>query len=504
MATRTALCFVQLLALCQFLPGVFAAPAGSAQPTPTGTFATTGTLRGPTSLRGLDPNEPQVTEDTTVPTSLLELAPGQADDTIGAILDFSALETPQPIRGSKGGSDPGPRDVEMDRSHPDIFAPPGTDHGTVPQLNWPMGLSHNKLGKGRGGWSRQQNLAVMPAATQFAGVDMRLEAGAYREMHWHTANEWALVLNGSARVQAMNEAGQTMIDDLQKGDVWFFPSGIPHYLQGLENGTEFLLIFDDGEFSEDETFLVTEMFAGNPLEVWAKNLDLPTDAFKDIPDGELFIFNGTLPPKDIEEQNVTGAAGVIPNEFTYSYHWSQQVAEEVPGGSVKILDNQTFPIASDFSAALVTIKPGAIREVHWHPQSDEWNFFIQGEARMTVYVAPSSARTFDYRKGDVGYVPKSSSHYVENRGTDDVIFLEVLKQGTFTDISVGKWLALTPPQVLKDHLHLSDETIAHLSKEEPLIVQGQLPEFDHSTSKAAKAAATAAPEHAKAAHSAGN
>lgn len=161
----------------------------------------------------------------------------------------------------------------------------------------------------------------------------------------------------------MNEDGKTFIDDLTVGDVWFFPPGIPHYIQGLENGTEFLLIFDDGNFSEDETFLVTEMFLRTPTEVWEKQLDLPIAAFEKLPKDELFIFNGTMPPKDIAEQNITGPAGSLTGKDSYSYHWSQQRPLEVPGGTVKILDTTTFPIASDFSVAEVVIKPGAIREV---------------------------------------------------------------------------------------------------------------------------------------------
>lgn len=51
------------------------------------------------------------------------------------------------------------------------------------------------------GWSRQQNVDVLPAATEMAGVNMRLEAAGYRELHWHVAAEWALVLNGSCRIQ---------------------------------------------------------------------------------------------------------------------------------------------------------------------------------------------------------------------------------------------------------------------------------------------------------------
>ena len=126
--------------------------------------------------------------------------------------------------------------------------------------------------------------------------------------------------------------------------MWFFPPGVPHYLQGLENGTEFLLVFDDGNFSEDETFLVSEMFLRTPTEVWSKELGLPPQAFSDLPPGELFIFNGTLPPAAVADQNITGPAGPVPVEFAYSYHWSLQEPLQVDGGSVKILDTNTFPV----------------------------------------------------------------------------------------------------------------------------------------------------------------
>lgn len=157
---------------------------------------------------------------------------------------------------------------------------------------------------------------------------------------------------------------------------------------------------------------------------------------------------------------------------SYTYHWSQQKPFSMPGGSVKILDPTTFPVAKMFSAALVTVQPGAMREIHWHTTSDEWSYFLQGSARITVYQAPASSRTFDFTAGDVGYIPQASSHYVENTGTEDLIFLEVLQAPKFTDISVSQWLALTPKQVVQDHLHLPDAVIDALPKEKELIKPG--------------------------------
>ena len=165
----------------------------------------------------------------------------------------------------------------------------------------------------------------------------------------------------------------------------------------------------------------------------SKNFKVPLSAWDNIPAGELFIFPGTKAPTDISEQNIVGSAGIVPRENSYTYHLSKQAPTfNAEGGSIKILDPTTFPIASMFSAAVVTVKPGALREIHWHPTSDEWNYFIGGSARIGIYAAANSAQTFDYHAGDVGYIPKAMTHYVENVGKDDLTFIEVLQADHFS------------------------------------------------------------------------
>jgi oxalate decarboxylase family bicupin protein len=178
------------------------------------------------------------------------------------------------------------------------------------------------------------------------------------------------------------------------------------------------------------------MLISSQLEVLSKNFQLPLSAWANIPPGELFIFPGTKAPADISKQNIVGSAGIVPLENSYSYHLSEAApTHEVAGGSIKVIDPTVFPIASSFSAAIVTIKPGAMREIHWHTTSDEWNFFLAGNARISIYAAQGNARTFDYHAGDCGYIPKSMTHYVENVGKDDVIFVEVLQADHFS----GTW-----------------------------------------------------------------
>ncbi|KAI0552102.1 Bicupin, oxalate decarboxylase/oxidase [Xylaria curta] len=445
-------------------------------PFPTFT-TTTGNLRGSTSLQGGIAKRPPTSGGDSAVVQNPDLVNGQsADASLGLYLDFNSAKYPngpQPIRGTQGATDPGPRTYEYEKLNPDLYAPPETDSGDVPNAMWPLGLSHNRPGTGtQSGWARQQNAAVLPAATAMAGVDMRLSPHAYRELHWHTSAEWALVLKGSVRVASMNEDGASFVDDVTAGDVWFFPAGIPHSLQALDEGCEFLLVFDDGNFSEEETFLATEMLIRAPKEVWAKDLQTDVSVLDTVPQGQKYIFPGTPAPADIKKQNVTGSGGSLSGPNGYTYHWSQQQFHNTTGGSVKILDPVTFPIAEMFSAALVVLEPGAMREVHWHTTSDEWSYFLQGSARITIYKAPQSSRTFDFTAGDVGYIPQAASHYVENTGTDDVIFLEVLQAKKFSDISASQWLALTPAQIVKDTLNLTDAVINNLPKDKTLIKPG--------------------------------
>ncbi len=173
----------------------------------------------------------------------------------------AAVETgdmpPEPVRGNQGAPILGPRNPSREAQSPDRVCPPTTDHGTLPNLRWSFADSHVKMREG--GWSRQTTVRELPASTDMALVNMRLKAGGVRELHWHTAAEWAFMLKGRARITAIDPEGRTFQDDVGEGDLWNFPSGIPHAIQGLEgDGCEFLLVFDDGDFSEDDTFGITD------------------------------------------------------------------------------------------------------------------------------------------------------------------------------------------------------------------------------------------------------
>jgi oxalate decarboxylase len=374
------------------------------------------------------------------------------------------------VRGDEGATIMGPRNIPLELENVDQMASPYTDSGTVPNLKFSFAAARNRILPG--GWAREVTARELPVATTLAGVDMRLKPGAYRELHWHKEAEWAFMLAGSARISAIDTQGRIFTDDIHYGDLWNFRAGIPHSIQGLEEGCEFLLVFDDGNFSENETFLITDWFAHTPREVLAKNFGVPEAAFDNIPDAgvlehERYIFNGTM-PGPLASDAVHSPAGPVP--MSMSHRLLAQKPIETPGGRVRIADSSNFPAANTIAAGLVELDPGAMRELHWHPNNDEWQYWISGQGRMTVFASGGKARTFDYQAGDVGYVPFAMGHYVENTGDEPVMFLEMFRSDYYADFSLNQWMALMPPQMVREHLNLDRETIAALRKDKPTIV----------------------------------
>lgn len=370
---------------------------------------------------------------------------------------IESSHSPEPIHGKEGASILGPTNVPREAQGPDILLPPTTDRGTLPNLKWSFSDSHNRVSEG--GWARQTTVREIPSATELAGVNMRLTAGSIREMHWHKENEWGYILKGKARITSVDQDLHAYQDDVGEGEGWYFPSGIPHSIQGLgPDGCEFLLVFDDGNFDENETFLLTDWLARTPKEVLAKNFNVPESAFRNIPKEELYIFPSKI-PGPLADDHVAGL-GPLPETFTHRMIKMDPIRMKF--GSVRIMDSTNFPASKTIASALVEVEPGGMRELHWHPNSDEWQYYLTGQARMTVFASGGSAQTFDYQAGDVGSVPRSMPHYVENTGNTTLRFLEMFRSSRFEDVPLAQWLAFTPHELVRAHLRIDESVLAKI------------------------------------------
>jgi oxalate decarboxylase len=374
---------------------------------------------------------------------------------------------PQPISGKKGATIIGPTNPSREAENPDTMVPPEVDHGTMANLRWSFADSHMHLTEG--GWGRQTTDRELPIAKELAGVNMRLTPGGVREMHWHQAAEWAYMIKGRARITAIDQDGHAFQDDVGEGDLWYFAAGIPHSIQGLEgDGCEFLLVFDDGHFSEEETFLLSDFMAHTPKEILAKNFGVPVSAFDRIPEKDLWIFQAAV-PGPLAADRVAGA-GPVPNPL--SWRMLAQEPIRTKSGTVRITDSSLFKASKTIAAALVEVEPGGMRELHWHPNADEWQYYLSGQARMTVFAAQNTARTFNFQAGDVGAVPFAMGHYIENIGPTTLRFLEIFRSDYYADVSLAQWLAFTPHELVRAHLNIDESVLANIPKSKTPVIAG--------------------------------
>jgi oxalate decarboxylase len=235
-----------------------------------------------------------------------------------------------------------------------------------------------------GSFGKEATVTQLPISTGIAGVSMRLEPGAMRELHWHaTAAEWAFVVEGRVRTTVIDAQGYSETNDFDAGDVWYFPRGHGHMLQCLgEEPCHFILIFDNGYFSEFGTFSITDWIGHTPKPLLSKNFGLPAAAFDTFPKEEVYFARGAVP---LGNPAAPLQGWRLPPE-THKYRLLAQTPHAVyEGGREWRVDSSRFPISKTITGVILDLDPGALRELHWHPHADEWQYIIAGRVNVTLF-----------------------------------------------------------------------------------------------------------------------
>jgi oxalate decarboxylase len=319
-----------------------------------------------------------------------------------------------------------------------------------------------------GSQAREATVTQLPISKGIAGVSMGLEPGAMRELHWHaTAAEWAFVDKGRVRTTVFDPQGNSETNEFQPGDIWYFPRGHGHMLECLgDEPCHFVLIFDNGYFSEFGTFSITDWIGHTPKSLLAKNFGLPGSAFDGFPKGEVYFARGAVPP----EPAAVPSAGLRLPPQTHKY----RLLDDEPrvsnkGGRLWMVDSNKFPISKTITGAILELEPGALRELHWHPTADEWQYVLDGNVSVTMFGSGGRYRIETLEAGDVGYIPQGYGHSLENIGDKPCRVLIGFNSGIYEDIDLSAWMAGNPLDVLATNFNKPASLFAKFPRKDVFI-----------------------------------
>ena len=293
-------------------------------------------------------------------------------------------------------------------------------------------------------YGKEATVKQLPISKGIAGVSMRLEPGAMRELHWHaTAAEWAFVIEGRVRTTVIDPQGYAETNDFDPGDVWYFPRGHGHMLRMPRR--QALPLHPD----------LRQRLLLRVRHVQHHRLDRPHAqgaageefrparvGLRRLPEGR-----GLLRPRAAAAggavdaaaglEAAAGDAQIPPAGAAAARDLSRAAAS---GGSIP----RRFPISKTITGVILDLEPGALRELHWHPNADEWQYVIEGEVSVTLFGSHGRYRTEQLQKGDVGYIPQGYGHSIENVGDKPRRILIGFNAGIYETIDLSQWVAANP------------------------------------------------------------
>ena len=328
----------------------------------------------------------------------------------------------------------------------------GGDVDSMPDFKYSLDGSKPKVTSG--GWAKEATVHQFKISTGIAGVHMFLDPGASRELHWHAiAAEWAYVLEGQCQTMVVDPSGQREVNNFAPGDLWYFPKGHGHSIQTIgDKPCHFILSFDNGAFSEHGTFSVTDWVSLTPKEMLAANFGVSKDLFDAFPKGETYIMAGEM----LSAADAHDAP--LPPAQSHKFSLEAMKAHETDGGSLRLATAKEFPISQGMSGGVMTLKPGAIRELHWHPNANEWHYYLRGTGQVALFGSGGRGKVAEFKPGDVAYLPVGYGHAIRNMGNDDLEFVVTFDSGEYQEISLAQFLAASPRYLLANNFGVPAST----------------------------------------------
>jgi oxalate decarboxylase len=314
-----------------------------------------------------------------------------------------------------------------------------------------------------GGWAKEATVHQFPISKGIAGVHMFLDPGASRELHWHAiAAEWAYVIDGRCQTVVLDPSGASEINNYVPGDLWFFPKGHGHSIQTIgDKPCHFILSFDNGAFSEHGTFSITDWINVTPQDMLALDFGVPADLFDAFPKGETYIQAGPVIP--VSE----ALEAPWPKESTHKFSLlrDNRAVRDFEGGTFRVATVDEWPISKAMSGGLMTIRPGAMRNLHWNPNANEWHYYLRGKGQVALFGSGGRGKVAEFNPGDVAYIPQGFGHAIKNIGTEDLEIVQTWDNGKLEEIDINRWVQSSPRYLLANNFAgVPQSTIAELKQ----------------------------------------
>ena len=126
------------------------------------------------------------------------------------------------------------------------------------------------------------------------------------------------------------------------------------------------------------------------------------------------------------------------------------------GGSITAALPDNFPVLKDnqVSVGYLVLKPGALREPHWHPTHWEVDYAVQGTGELGIVTPGDEQNISRLEPGDIGFIPTGWAHYIRNVGSDDLIWVLVFNN-PLTDIGLSTMFGGMPASTFTQTLGTS-------------------------------------------------
>ncbi len=324
-------------------------------------------------------------------------------------------------------------------------------------------IDGNKPKVTSGGWAKEATVHQFPISKGIAGVHMYLNPGASRELHWHAiAAEWAFMIDGHCQTMVIEPSGASEINNFGPGDLWYFAKGHGHSIQTIgDKPCHFILVFDNGAFSEHGTFSITDWIDVTPKDMLAMEFGLPKDAFDAFPKGEAYIQAGPIikPAEALEAP--------WPKESTHKFQLMKdnRANRDFDGGTFRLATSDEFPAQKSMSGGLMVLKPGQMRKLHWNVDANEWHYYLKGKGQVAMFGSGGRGKVAEFVPGDVAYIPNGFGHAIKNVGTEDLEIVQAWDNPKFEEIDLDQWVKASPSYLVSNNFAgVPSSTIAKMKE----------------------------------------